>query len=109
MNGEWITLEVSDGTEMRAWVEHPEPAEATETWPGILVLQDAQGLGSHIREVAARFAAQGYTALTPELFHRTGAGFEGGPADIQQALDHIRAMTVDGQATEHFLQAMQVS
>jgi carboxymethylenebutenolidase len=102
MRGEWITLEVDDGTEMRAWVEWPVDEGARA---GILVLQDAFGVSAHIRDVAARFAAEGYTALAPELFHRTAPGFEGTPGRLQDALDHIRAMTVDGQAAD--LQAAQ--
>ncbi|MCG6956368.1 MAG: dienelactone hydrolase family protein [Gemmatimonadetes bacterium] len=97
MRGEWITLQVDDGTEMRAWVEWPV-GEGTHA--GILVLQDAYGVGEHIRDVAGRFAAEGYTALAPELFHRTAPGFEGTPDQLQDAMDHIRAMTVDGQAAD---------
>ncbi|MCG6988873.1 MAG: dienelactone hydrolase family protein [Gemmatimonadetes bacterium] len=97
MNGEWITLEVDDGTRMRAWAERPGGGD---TGAGILLLQDALGVGEHIREVTGRFAGQGYTALAPELFHRTAPGFEGGPDRIQEALEHIRAMTVDGQSAD---------
>jgi carboxymethylenebutenolidase len=97
MNGEWITLDVDDGTRMRAWAEHPDGGD---TGAGILVLQDALGVGEHIRGVTGRFAGQGYTALAPELFHRTAPGFEGGPDRIQEALEHIRAMTVEGQSAD---------
>jgi carboxymethylenebutenolidase len=97
MNGEWIVLRVDDGTEMRAWVERPEREDAGA---GVLVLQDAYGVGPHIRDVAGRFAVEGYTALAPELFHRTAPGFEGAPGQLQDAMDHIRAMTVDGQAAD---------
>jgi carboxymethylenebutenolidase len=97
MNGEWIALRVDDGTRMRAWVEHPEGGD---TGAGILVLQDVLGVGEHMREVTGRFAGQGYTALAPELFHRTAPGFEGGPDRIQEALEHIRAMTVEGQSAD---------
>jgi carboxymethylenebutenolidase len=97
MSGEWVTLQVDDGTEMRAWAERPEEDGAGA---GILVLQDAFGVGAHIRDVAARFAAEGYTALAPELFHRTAPGFGGAPDQLQDAMGHIRAMTVDGQAAD---------
>jgi carboxymethylenebutenolidase len=99
MNGEWITLEVDDGTGMRAWVEHPQ-AGGGGTRAGILVLQDAFGVGEHIRDVAGRFAAQGYTALAPELFHRTAPGFDGTADKLPEALENIRAMTVEGQSAD---------
>lgn len=37
--------------------------------PGIIVLQEWWGLVPHIRDVAGRFAAQGYLALAPDLYH----------------------------------------
>src|SRR5690606_828334 len=37
--------------------------------PGIIVLQEWWGLVDHIKDVCDRFAAAGYTALAPDLFH----------------------------------------
>ena len=37
--------------------------------PGVLVIQEWWGLVGHIKEVADRFAAAGFTALAPDLFH----------------------------------------
>ena len=37
--------------------------------PGIIVLQEWWGLVPHIKDVAGRFAAQGYIALAPDLYH----------------------------------------
>jgi carboxymethylenebutenolidase len=102
MSGEWITIEVDDGTDMRAWVEWPA---GEGTGAGILVLQDAFGVSAHIRDVAGRFAEEGYTVLAPELFHRTAPGFAGTPDKLQEAMGHIGAMTVEGQAAD--LQAAQ--
>lgn len=39
----------------------------------IIVLQEAFGVNDHIREMAERFAAAGYYAVAPELFHRSGS------------------------------------
>jgi carboxymethylenebutenolidase len=39
----------------------------------IIVLQEAFGVNDHIRSVTERFAAAGYYAVAPELFHRTGS------------------------------------
>ncbi|NBV26788.1 MAG: hypothetical protein EBR99_05685, partial [Actinobacteria bacterium] len=39
----------------------------------IIVLQEAFGVNDHIREVTDRFAAAGYLAIAPELFHRDGS------------------------------------
>ena len=37
--------------------------------PGLIVLQEWWGLVPHIKDVAGRFAAQGYLALAPDLYH----------------------------------------
>ena len=37
--------------------------------PGLLVIQEWWGLVDHIKDLADRFAAQGFVALAPDLFH----------------------------------------
>ena len=37
---------------------------------GLLVIQEAFGVNDHIKDVAQRYAAQGYLAVAPDLFHR---------------------------------------
>jgi carboxymethylenebutenolidase len=44
-------------------------AEPEGEGPGIVVLQEWWGLDDHIRSVCDRFAAEGYVALAPDLFH----------------------------------------
>ena len=39
--------------------------------PGVVVIQEWWGLVPHITEVADRFAAAGFTALAPDLYHGT--------------------------------------
>jgi carboxymethylenebutenolidase len=90
---EKITLNVSDGTGMGCYVARPDDSSAH---PGIIVLQEAFGVNSHIRNVAERFAAQGYIAIAPELFHRTAPGFEGSYTDFPAVRKHMEAMTVPG-------------
>jgi carboxymethylenebutenolidase len=46
-----------------------------------------------------RFAREGYHTLAPELFHRTGPGFEGTYNNFEAALPHVRALK------EHDLEA----
>lgn len=90
---EYVTLKVSDGTEMRAWTARPATGGGH---PGLIVFQEAFGVNAHIRDVTERFAREGYAAIAPELFHRTAAGFEGRYDDFPSVVPHMRALQ-DGE------------
>lgn len=90
IQADWATLSVSDGTTMRAYVAHPQQGRPRA---GLLVYQEAFGVNSHIRDVTERFAREGYYSVAPELFHRTGAGFEGAYNNFEAVMPHIRALT----------------
>lgn len=53
-------------------VYRAQPAGAAVPDRAIVVLQEAFGVNDHIQDVTRRAAAQGYVAVAPELFHRTG-------------------------------------
>jgi carboxymethylenebutenolidase len=95
---EWIDVAVSDGTNMRVYVATP----ATEPRAAIIVFQEIFGVNSHIRDVAERFAKQGYLAVSPELFHRTGEKFESGytEPEIQQGIGHMMKVTPQGMEAD---------
>ena len=62
---------------------------------GIVVTQEAFGVNDHIDDVTRRFAADGWLAVAPHLFHRTGDprfGYE----DITPVYPHMQALTADG-------------
>ena len=40
-------------------------------WPGVVVVHDALGMTADIRRITDRFAANGYLALVPALYHRS--------------------------------------
>lgn len=103
MKTETIELQTPDG-----------PMEVYEAVPGadprgaVIVIQEAFGVNDHIRDVTRRFAAEGYHAVAPALFHRAGGGtapyddfskimplFEGLTddgvlADVDATLAHLR-------------------
>jgi carboxymethylenebutenolidase len=93
IRSEWLDLHVADGTEMRAWVERPDDGAPRR---GLLVFQEAFGVNEHIRDVTRRFAAAGFAAIAPELFHRTAPGFEGRYDDFATAMKHLERITVEG-------------
>jgi carboxymethylenebutenolidase len=85
----YVQLSVNDGTTMRAWMARPKEEGA---YPGLLVFQEAFGVNAHIRDIAGRFAREGFVAVAPELFHRTGAGFDGRYDDFPSAVPHMKAL-----------------
>lgn len=87
---EKVTLKISDGSSMDAFIARPTDSSVH---PGVIVLQEAFGVNSHIRNVTERFAEQGYVAIAPELFHRTGPGFEGSYTDFSSVQPHMKAVT----------------
>ena len=89
---EFVTLAVGDGTSMRAYVARPEGSPHA----GILVFQEIFGINEHIRDLTERFAREGYLAVAPELFHRTGPGFESGYTDMAPGRTHAQAATDEG-------------
>jgi carboxymethylenebutenolidase len=86
---EWITLQVADGTTMRAYGARPQEGRPRA---GLLVFQEAFGVNAHIRDIAERFAREGYHALAPELFHRTASGFEGEYNNFAAVMPHVQAL-----------------
>ena len=59
--------------------------------PGIIILQEWWGLVPHIQDVAGRFAAQGYLALAPDLYHGKSTVEVAEAEHLMQGLDWGRA------------------
>lgn len=89
---EYVTLAVADGTSMRAYVARPEGAPKA----GLMVFQEAFGVNAHIRDLAERYAREGYLAIAPELFHRTAPGLEAGYTDFPAVMPHMQALRDPG-------------
>lgn len=85
MAGAKISINVADGS-FDAYVAKPASGEG----PAIIVIQEIFGVNPWIREVADRYAAQGYVAVAPDLFWRIRPGIElndRDPGELQQAFD----------------------
>ena len=55
----------SNGGQTSGYLAIPESG----TGPGVVVIQEWWGLVDHIKDVCDRFAAEGFVALAPDLFH----------------------------------------
>ncbi len=93
IKNEDIMLQVADGTSMKGYVATPE---GSGKFPAMLVFQEAFGVNAHIRDITDRFAAAGYFAIAPELFHRSGPSFEGKYDDFPAVMPHLQALTPEG-------------
>ena len=79
-----ITFAGPRGTLMAAWAEAEKPRG------GVLVIHENRGLTEHIRTVAGRFAASGYSALALDLLSEEGGtGAFPGEAEVAAALAAI--------------------
>ena len=55
----------SNGTTGQGYFATPESGSG----PGVVVIQEWWGLVDHIKDVCERFAAEGFVALAPDLYH----------------------------------------
>lgn len=67
-NGNFLTVETNTGL-MDVYVASPTDGEK---YPVVIVLQEAFGVNSHIKDICHRLAAEGFLAAAPELYHREG-------------------------------------
>ena len=70
--GTTIDLITRDGATIAGYRATPDGASKA----GIVVVQEIFGLNAHIRSIADRLAALGYTALAPAIFDRAERGVE---------------------------------
>ncbi|MFZ0730866.1 MAG: dienelactone hydrolase family protein [Candidatus Sulfotelmatobacter sp.] len=101
IENEKIELKVAGSSPMGAYVARPA---GPGRYPGLMVFQEAFGVNGHIRKVSDRFAAEGYVAIAPELFHRTAPmGYEGDYKNFPSVMPHYQAVT--NEAAEADIQA----
>jgi carboxymethylenebutenolidase len=76
-----------------------EAAEHGVPKGAVIVVQEAFGVNGHIKDIADRFAAEGYRAVAPHFFHRSGdpvLGYD----DIETAKGYIGQLTKEGIAED---------
>lgn len=102
-----VAISTTDG-QMPAFLA--KPAEG-DRLPAILLLMEAFGLTSHIREIAIRLANEGYVVLTPDLYYRELPHNKFGYDEVEQAmammwnLDFGQPMEADIGAALNYLKS----
>ena len=98
-----ISIKSSDGFELGCYCAAPHGAAKG----AVVVIQEIFGVNSHIRDVADRYAQNGYMAYAPMLFDRIDSGIELGyeEADMGKGIDlafnqlNLASVLEDVQAT----------
>lgn len=102
-----VEIPVGD-QKMGAYLARPA---GEDVLPAVIVYMEIFGVNAHIRDVCERLAREGYVAIAPDYFHRTGPGVEYGYDDAGMAsgmklLGALDAdeMIADAKATLAYLQ-----
>jgi carboxymethylenebutenolidase len=70
---EQVEISLEGGGAMGGYLARPSQGKR---YPAVLVFMEIFGINAHIRDVVERVAREGYVALAPDFFHRTGPGVE---------------------------------
>lgn len=98
---ETVTSEVefkTNGETAQGYLARPD---GNGPFPGVIVVQEWWGLDDHIKDVARRFAAEGFAAFAPDLYHGKITHEPDEAGKLMMALDMPRASKELAAAAEH--------
>ena len=101
--GERITFKNNGGTTPGYLARPSRPG------PGIIVVQEWWGLVPHIEHVADRFAAEGFVALAPDLYHGQSAKGPDQAGKLMMALRIDEAARDLAAAIDHLVAELDVT
>src|SRR5260370_1901510 len=73
--------------ELKAFVAEPADDGAS---PAVIVVQEWWGLNEHIKDVARRYAREGYFAIAPDLYSRQGHKVASDPNTAGQLMNGLK-------------------
>ena len=93
-----VEIPVGDQS-MGAYLARPA---GDDVLPAVIVYMEIFGVNAHIRAVSDRVAREGYVAIAPDYFHRTGPGVEYGYDDAGMAagMKLLGALDADEMVTD---------
>ena len=95
-----LTYEGEEG-QVQAYLSRPQ---ATGPRPAVIVIHEIFGLTDHTKDVADRFAGQGYVALAPHLFSRPSLNSVLTPANIGETMSFNFSLPRERMADQAFVQ-----
>ncbi len=99
-----ITLTRPDGGTLDAYASDIKPG-----LPAIIVVQEWWGLNDHIKSIVDRFAAEGFNALAPDLYHGRIAADADEASHMMDGLDFPGAVHEDIAAAKEWLAGQSAS
>jgi carboxymethylenebutenolidase len=105
----WQSMEITEGMTEFFVDDSPVPCYlarpmAGEVHPGVVLIQEWWGLVPHIKDVAGRFARQGFVALAPDLYHGREASEPDEARKLAMELDRERAVGEIAEAVRYLKQ-----
>ena len=100
-HGEWAMIRTAEGDSIRAWVVYPERSTRA---PVIVVVHEIFGLSSWVRSVADQLAADGFSAIAPDLL--TMKNLPDGPDSVLAPLATAAIRTLDHARVQRQLDAV---
>jgi carboxymethylenebutenolidase len=100
MKGEMVSFSVGPST-ARGYLARP----ASGRGPGVVVIQEWWGLVDHIKDVADRFAGEGFVALAPDLYRGASASKPDDAGRLMMALNIDQAVKEVLGAADYLLGA----
>lgn len=88
----------TDGETAHGYLARPD---GDGPFPGVIVVQEWWGLDDHIKDVARRFADEGFAAFAPDLYHGKTTKEPDEAGKLMMALDMPRASRQLSAAAEH--------
>lgn len=96
----------SDGISIRAFLA--KPLDAGRPAPAVLLLHEWWGLNDHIKDIAQRFAREGYVTLAPDLYSRLGNKVTKDPNEAAKLMENLQSQHAlkDLNATTQYLKTL---
>ena len=107
MNVESLNLDTSRGA-TTAYVARPQTETPAEVSAGVLLIHEWWGINDHIRDLAGRYAQEGYLCVAPDLFRGRVAKDPEEASALMQALEIDDGMETIRKAMDAAAETYQV-
>ena len=97
----------SDAFTIRAFLA--KPARAIQA-PGVVIIHEWWGLNEHIKDIAQRFAREGYVSLAPDFYSRLGSTVTADPGEAAKLMESLSSQAAlrDLNAATKYLKTQSV-